>query len=357
MEEEYNPAKVLENKNKKLEEANIFRGIACLFVVLIHTTGFAVAGLEPFTWQSIIFSIFNTGMKVAVPAFIFVSGLVLSYRYQNQKIPLKKFYWKRIKTVYIPYILYSLLYYALYLIWAGYTFSFEYMFTRILTGDMSYQLYFVILIMQFYFVFPVCLWILKKYQGKKVLLISLILHVLCFIFIPMKYRFFGNYLTFFMLGCYVGLNYKKVMDSLNTAWIKWCSIGIGVVASIYYIVELYLERHAGVQLNPTHSSWQICSLLMIPMYYVLALAISQKKEGFGLRLKKELLNISNVSFSIYLGHALVISFGKRILEGLPVSLNAVLMSVGLIIGCSIYSKIMAYWTQKGRQNEIYNSSV
>ena len=88
----------IESKRKIITEANIFRGIFCIYVLLIHCTGTPSRDLIPLSFSSLVYSSINVATKGAVPAFIFVSGLAISYAYSRKKINIISFYKKRVKT-------------------------------------------------------------------------------------------------------------------------------------------------------------------------------------------------------------------------------------------------------------------
>lgn len=325
-------------KKRIITEANTFRGLFCLFVVLIHTTGFATTELQAMSAPSILFSILNTAVRCAVPAFIFVSGLTLAFSYKDKVLHLKDFYLKRFKSTVIPYILYTVFYYILYIILYHYEVSWKFFFMKLVTGNMAYHLYFLVIIIQFYIVFPLILLAFRKFNHHALLALAPIIHILCFIYIPMKYRFFGNYLTFFVLGCYMALEYDRVLSWLNNKKIKWTFVAGTVLASAYYIVELYLERHFRIKLNPSNSSWQIFCLFCIPGYYILCLYLDKTTHTCIVWIRERLCEISKVSFSIYLGHPFIIMILKIFLQDLRLVMKSTTMSIILIGLCMVYAK-------------------
>ena len=112
-------------------------------------------------------------LHVSREAFFFISACMLTYAYMNlQRSDLKRFYRRRFVSVGIPYLCWTLIYFfwgfrdTVYtsagpalahladLLWHGY-----------------YQLYFLLVIMQFYVVFPFVLALLKRTRGHHGLVI------------------------------------------------------------------------------------------------------------------------------------------------------------------------------------------
>ena len=124
------------------------RTISILGVVLIHTTtrvleasGYA---LNNFYWTLLL----NQIARFAVPLFFLISGFVLELNYdfhQNYWSYLKK----RLSKIFIPYVFWSCIYYFLI-----YTQNHDNFLKVILTGDASYQLYFIPTLLIFYLIFP-----------------------------------------------------------------------------------------------------------------------------------------------------------------------------------------------------------
>lgn len=141
-------------KNKVwIEELDYIRGLAFLAVVMQHALGvFIRYPACTINDQMILGTVFNL-VKFSVPAFMFISGMVMVYNY-SQEINSLTFYQKRCREICIPYLLWSMIYFTYYH-WnssGGYTGkSFLY---NLLTGSASYHLWFVILIMQWYLIFP-----------------------------------------------------------------------------------------------------------------------------------------------------------------------------------------------------------
>lgn len=330
------------NKKRYLTEANIFRGIFCIYVLLIHCTGTPSRELMPLSLSSIVFSSINTASKGAVPAFIFVSGLAISYSYVEKNIEILPFYKKRIKNTLIPYVIATLFYYGVYINLYNYEFSIPYLLDRLITGNMVYHLYFMIIIMQFYIVYPIICKLFKKFNNNILMFVFFIIHIICYIYIPMKYRFFGNYILYFTFGCYFAFNYEKVVEFLEKNKVKYISMAVLAIATTYYIVELYLQTHFAINLNPTNSTWQIFSFITIPAYYIISIYIDKGGHKFTRYIKESLNDISKVSLSIYLLHPCIIIILQRVLVKMSIAWRYVALTTIVLALALLYSKIIKH---------------
>lgn len=97
----------IEGKNKfvkspKINELQVLRTIAFLFVVAQHVFG-------GYAWRpglnikySLIFDLLHVIGKPAVPMFVFLVGITLFLHSKEKRPQFAKFYQKKIKTIIIP---------------------------------------------------------------------------------------------------------------------------------------------------------------------------------------------------------------------------------------------------------------
>ncbi|SDT42887.1 acyltransferase [Microlunatus soli] len=90
-------------------------------------------------------------------AFVFISALVLMYGYRDRELAPARFWRRRFGAVVLPYVAWSCIYYAVELAvdgrpgwWPGIT----RLTTQLLTGGVWYHLYFLLISIQLYAVFP-----------------------------------------------------------------------------------------------------------------------------------------------------------------------------------------------------------
>lgn len=214
-------------EKKRIDFIDFARVISALAVVCIHVTANFI--LEKDTYY-----FFNQLVRFAVPLFFIISGFSLFYSSRNKdRIETIKFYKKRFSKIIIPYIIWTIMY----------TFYYNRFDISIINTNMILKnllmginhLYFVVIIIQFYIIFPLLFILYKKYS-KITLIISFIisLYFNVALYLPsfgitlvswdyMKYFYllFPSWIFFFVVGMYLSDNCDKVMIALknNKSWV------------------------------------------------------------------------------------------------------------------------------------------
>ena len=96
-------------KKQRIEELELVRAIAFIFILIQHTIGgYSISPKAPFS-NAVILGVIYSISKAGVPMFIFISALSLCYRYSDG-INIREFYKKRIITILLPYTCCTLIY-------------------------------------------------------------------------------------------------------------------------------------------------------------------------------------------------------------------------------------------------------
>jgi len=122
---------------------------------------FAAAGAGVSTGAALLL------LHVSREGFFFVSACMLTYAYSDlNRSGLRRYYWRRFLSVGVPYLCWTLIYF-LFLMPTTHYHSVASALSHL--GSMAstgyYQLYFLLVIMQFYLVFPLVLLLLRKTSG------------------------------------------------------------------------------------------------------------------------------------------------------------------------------------------------
>ena len=106
-------------------------------------------------------------LHVSREGFFFISACMLTYAYADlRRAGLRRFYWRRFLSVGIPYLCWSVIYFLYVLTtshYASVTAAFMSLADIVATG--YFQLYFLLVIMQFYLAFPLVLMLLRRTRG------------------------------------------------------------------------------------------------------------------------------------------------------------------------------------------------
>ncbi len=113
-------------------------------------------------------------LHVSREGFFFISSCMLTYAYAGMRVAgLRRFYWRRFASVGVPYLCWTVIYF-LYLLPRSHYASVPAALERLVfTAETGYyQLYFLLVIMQFYLVFPLLLMLLRRTRGHHGLVIA-----------------------------------------------------------------------------------------------------------------------------------------------------------------------------------------
>ncbi|MDV2480440.1 acyltransferase [Methanoculleus sp. Wushi-C6] len=310
-------------------EVEHLRGFAALAVIAVHVSmNYTVipvvnllALLDVFVYIAAHF---------AVPVFIVISGWVLAARYAGE-YSIREFYRRRAKTILIPYLFFS----ALYLMvtvegafgFAGVP-SPERVAEALLLGTAAYHLWFFVLIIQLYLLFPL---IVRGYDffdrggAALYLLLSLLFlqvlwnagaHLLGAFagteWYTVLIRLFVSHLFYFVLGIHVARHtggFRSALRSLSPAgMIAAAGGGALLLGGIWMAAVLHYGSIGGSSLAVFCVYRLLEPLYYVPVVAVLVLAAWRLEEGGG-RSAGALRSFGEHSYGVYLVHPLVIAAG------------------------------------------------
>lgn len=281
---------------------NIIMGISIVFIILFHYYEDLVIFNRPINIFIKLFSYGNLGVDV----FLFVSGIGLyfSYKKNNNKLI---FYKKRFKRIIIPYILIS----TPFWIWKDIFLENNF---NMLIKDISFisffsqgnrQLWFILLILSLYAVFPyIYEFIYRNDENEKLIIFNFVLLLCLSIFISTLiycinsslYKNIEIALTripAFLIGCFCGryVYYKK---KLNINILLASYIGLIVFKLLlrvigYSDISQILSRYFGVWLGLV-----ACITVAIILYLLKSESINKFFGFFG-----------NFTLELYMTHVLI----------------------------------------------------
>lgn len=326
-------------QKERIPQLDIFRAMAIFAVLAIHATSRTLSELvDTSLFHPFLF--INKFTQFAVPTFVFLSGFVLFYNYMDRPLTRKmlgQFYSKRLLYIVVPYLVFSLVYFVLKM-YAGDTWNLPAagQFTKLgrylRTGTAYTHLYYVVIILQFYLLFPLLLWCLQ--QSRRLAAWAPFIGLLLqwgFVLLNKymtnqgywelsKGSFSITYFSYFLLGASVAVFYASLKKWLIPTREGWRSgkgmlwIGLWVLWAVVGIVhvELWYSRYS--QNTEINSLWfealvNLHSLLSCIVLLQLSFLLYGKGRS---RLTIALSSIGACSFGIYLLHPLLLYFYREI---------------------------------------------
>lgn len=227
----------MNKESKYIYSIDALRALAIMAVVLIHTTtrtleksGYA---LDKVSWALLL----NQLPSFAVMLFFMISGFALEHSYK-ENFNFVQYLKKRFNKIFIPYIFWSAIYY--FLVYQKHSGSF---LQDILTGDASYQLYFIPSLVILYLVFPLVHNIYKIIANKWVFTVLGLVEVYILyqdyyvknlpFHTAINYVFF-NYFVF-IAGMVASRNMDKLTSLIKKIW------PVLAAAAVYFIWDIYMQ--------------------------------------------------------------------------------------------------------------------
>lgn len=323
-------------KRENIPELSVLRAIAIIGVLTVHSTSVpSSTGMIESNWF-FLYNFANIFLKFGTTTFIFLSSFVLFYNYYNRPFTKElvfKFYQRRLLYIIIPYILFTLFYYFIKLYGAGSIPPFNEMisdiFSKLMRGNAHAHLYFVFISVQFYLMFPIFLWILKKFPK---LTLGLIVFGIAaqwgfflinkFVLIePVKARgsWSLSYFSYYFLGAYLGIYWDKCKH-----WLVICKENLSksrvagwIVLAIVWLTagltHVYIWHQMRLKLNDYNTTfidivWNLHALTTAVVLLMISFLIYRHAAGF---ITRFFVRLGELSFGIYLFHPFVLLIYRK----------------------------------------------
>ena len=296
---------------RRLDELNYFNAIACLFVILIHVLSLGISRLDR---SSIQLAAVYFPWKLAayvVPGFLFTGAVKMAFGFNSDKrVSYFKYVLRRITKIYVPYLIYVLLFYVYYIYIGWMKFDLRDLFYYILRGNIASPFYYIVTVMQFYLLMPLWRFMVKKIPAIVAIPSSALLTFVAFrltpllavfdIKFPYSDRVFPAYLFFWVTGLYAGKYYDKLYEVLvkYKKSILFCFIP----AAMFSLLNLWQYRSGNfVYTSDANCMKMIADIISIVFFLGVCIYIKASKLT---ALKKVLSWIFASSFTVYLSHCL-----------------------------------------------------
>ena len=325
---------ILTNKKPRLPAIEYIRGISMLGVVGIHTGSQYLANVAA---NMHLVALFEVVTRFSVPIFFFISAFGMFYNLDMSKpFDYKTFLRRRMKTVLVPYVIWSLFYLIHYAVLWGDTsvLSPFYIAFSMFFGTAGYQLYFMVILLWFYFMMPIWVWLIRRMSWLALggLLVFQIAfdYWSCFMLNSagvenfflrslIDYRlnyWVMHYIFFFVLGGYLAVNINWFMNFLTECrgrivgffWLTFAGL-LG-----YYYWLIFTKGYT--PLEGINTAQQLCPAgifytLGASLFFFAIFTIWRLPEG----LRPILSALGKHSYFVYLAHPVAITYLGLALAG------------------------------------------
>ena len=213
-------------EKKRLSELSVLNLLFCFMVLWSHCSGQPITVLDHSSWQYGLMICLQRLTFVSVSGFFFLSGVKLTL--SSGPLRLGRYYGKRIKSIFLPYLLAVAVYYMYFMRHGYFGFSLPDLIGYAIRGDLSAPFYFVVALAQFVLLVPLFRWLARRWSPVLLIPISLgitllsaqylndMLHLLSpALNFAYGDRLFTTFLVYYLAGCCAGRNYEAFTQLLR----------------------------------------------------------------------------------------------------------------------------------------------
>jgi peptidoglycan/LPS O-acetylase OafA/YrhL len=243
-----------------LGQFDSYRVIACCAVLLQHSLLWNVHAGNTAAWAFVMLLHFSR------TAFFFLTAFVLTYSEINRPRTVTQFWWRRYVEIGVPFLIWTAVYWLVTMIGAGSWGQAGSLLWRDLVFG-YYQLYFVVVLFQFYLVFPFLLRAVRATRHHAALMTASLLFALALASDLHHMQYFGvvgdatrsimsvwpfsreliTYQEQFIAGILVALHFDRVRRFIEQRWrqVIALAVGVGIVATLWYLIAVWTGSGTG----------------------------------------------------------------------------------------------------------------
>jgi peptidoglycan/LPS O-acetylase OafA/YrhL len=258
-------------------------------------------------------------------AFFCLTGFVLLHQSLGRPMPVRTFWRRRFVAVGAPYLAWTVIYTGIqtsvgFVSWAA---TAHHLADNVLYGTAWYHMYFLLVSMQIYLLFPVIAWLVRRTAGHHGALLTISALVQLAILTGQMYfpphhgwlaqlashqdALIVSYQFYVLLGAVAAVHFDELRErAARHRRGLLVTIGVAaVVAEVWYLVAVhrgYVPVDAAAVLQPVMLGWSVAAIAGLAL---LGLAYSDRRIA-GSRLDRALSYGSDRSFGVFLVHPAVL---------------------------------------------------
>lgn len=353
------------SQKERISEVALLRGLAFAAVVLQHSIAHFAVAEGARIQDGVLMTLLLLCSKFAVPVFVFITGMVLFYNYDGA-LKYGTFLRKRFMDIIVPYIMWSLLYeLGNQLVQSGGHIHPLDFFLKLLNGKSSYHLWYIVMIIQCYVLFPVFRYAVRrlsallpsKWQPAALAGVGALYFLLMFavgpvyhamdkLQLPIISSWFTLYADrnviyfffYFVLGAAAGMNVQRWNDWVTKAQMVYWPLFIVITGYLLYEMTDLFQTPRGTVL-----SFNYLSLLrpIMAVYCVTSIFAAYRVATWithkGGRVASMLTSIGTLSYGAYLMHAFMLRVTYSVDETLFADWSYVPRTLVSFVLCVVFS--------------------
>jgi len=305
-----------------IREIDLMRALTILAVIAVHATWFTTDNKS--FWPSFAMDALHYTREV----FLFMTTFVLFYGYYDRKVRWRPWWGRRFRLVGIPYLIWS----AAYLMYGGHLSQGLVPLVRsyaldVLTGTAWFHLYYLLVTLQIYLLFPLLVYLVHKTEGRhgRLLLGAFLVEVglmalaeydsnlngvggVLGFFWNYRGQIFFTYEFYLILGALAAVHRNTLYTWVLGRW-PWILTGLG--ASLAGMWGLYLWAVDTHYMTPYAASG-VLQPMMVPYAafviltcYGVGVRWSRRYQNWP-RLSRLIVWTADLSFGVYLFHPMIL---------------------------------------------------
>ncbi|MFD1673904.1 acyltransferase [Alicyclobacillus fodiniaquatilis] len=322
---------------RHLYEIDLMRAFIMLAVLSVHTTSFFLSQNPDMSPAFLTIGSLLTSMHFTRESFMFMTGLVLFVTYYHRTFRAIDFWKKRFLLIAIPYLAWNVvyiifkgLYYPSHNYWGALALWNDFRHS-LFTGN-QYYLYYVLVSMQLYIIFPLLLKGLRKFERYHVhifigsFVLQLLLMAICKFVLPGinkatlppvlsnldQYRdqFVLAYQFWFIAGGIVACHYEKILAFAHRhhrAILTALFCAVPIVWGHYFFDRLVLHEREG-----------LAEVVLQPIMVPYSLIVTANIWYAGVRWAERRTQPAWQPFSWFIKRAANASFGIYLIQPFPI---------------------------------------